>query len=129
MFLSETHLDDYPADCLRRRLRMDSKIVNPSNGRSGGAMLLWKREVNIQQLFSAPNYIDVKVIEGGGSEWRLTGMYGEPRWQDKYKTWDKLRELNGQHNLPWLVIGDLNEIMYSHEKEGGNTTTFYASFS
>jgi hypothetical protein len=22
--------------------------------------------------------------------------------------------------LPWLVAGDFNEIMYSHEKEGGN---------
>ena len=26
MFLSETHLDDYPADCLRRKLKMDFKI-------------------------------------------------------------------------------------------------------
>jgi hypothetical protein len=39
MFLSETHLDDYPADCLRRRLKMDFKIINPSNGRSGGLIL------------------------------------------------------------------------------------------
>jgi hypothetical protein len=120
MFLSETHLDDYPADCLRRKLQMDFKIVNPSNGRSGGVMLLWKREVNIQQIFSAPNYIDVRVIEGPGREWRFTGMYGEPRWQDKYKTWDKLRELHGQFQLPWVVLGDLNEIMFSHEKDGGN---------
>ena len=36
MFLSETHLDEFPADCLRRRLHMDFKIVNPSDGRSGG---------------------------------------------------------------------------------------------
>ena len=35
MFLSETHLDSYLADCLRRRLKMDLKIVNPSDGRSG----------------------------------------------------------------------------------------------
>jgi hypothetical protein len=32
LFLSETHLDIYPAECLRRRLQMDFKIVNPSNG-------------------------------------------------------------------------------------------------
>jgi hypothetical protein len=48
MFLSETHLDVFPAECLRRRLNMDFKIVNPSNGRSGGIMLLWKKEVVIQ---------------------------------------------------------------------------------
>jgi hypothetical protein len=44
----------------------------------------------------------------------------EPRWQDKYKTFNKLRELNGQHNLPWVAIGDFNEIALSHEKEDGN---------
>ena len=43
LFLLETHLDDYPAECLRRRLRMDFKIVNPSDGRSGGVILFWKK--------------------------------------------------------------------------------------
>jgi hypothetical protein len=99
---------------------MDMQIVNPSNGRSGGVILFWKREINIQQIFSAPNYIDVCVTESLDKVWRLTGIYGEPRWEDKYKTWDKLRELNGQHNLPWVVLGDFNEILFSHEKEGGN---------
>ena len=47
-------------------------------------------------------------------------MYGEPRWEDKHMTWDKIRELNAQHNLPWAIIGDLNEILFNHEKEGGN---------
>jgi hypothetical protein len=43
IFLSETHLDDFPADCLRRRLNMDFKIVNPSNGRSGGVILFLEK--------------------------------------------------------------------------------------
>jgi hypothetical protein len=98
---------------------MDFKIVNPSNGRSGGVILLWKRELQIQQIFCAPKYIDVKVIETPEKIWRLTGMYGEPKWKDKFKTWDKIRELNGNSNLPWVLIGDFNEILFSHEKEGG----------
>jgi hypothetical protein len=44
---------------------MDFKIVNPSDGRRGGVIMLWKIDVDIQQLLSAPNYIDVKVTEGG----------------------------------------------------------------
>jgi hypothetical protein len=76
--------------------------------------------VVVQQLFPAPNYIDVKILENDGRECRLTGMYGEPRGQDKYKTCDKLRELNGQYDLPWVLIGDLNKIMFSHKKDGGN---------
>jgi hypothetical protein len=60
VFLSETHLDVFPAECVRRRLQMDMKIVNPSVGRSGGLLLLWKKEISIQQIFLAPNYIDVQ---------------------------------------------------------------------
>ena len=120
MFLSVTHLDDYPAECLRRRLKMDLKIVSPSEGRSGGVILFWRKDIVIQQKFSHPKYIDVRVIEGPDKIWRLTGIYGEPRWEDKHKTWDKLRELHGVSNLPWAIIGDFNEILFSHEKEGGN---------
>jgi endonuclease/exonuclease/phosphatase family metal-dependent hydrolase len=99
---------------------MDFKIVNPTTTRSGGVMLLWKRGINIQLMFSHPNYIDVSVQESLDKVWRLTGVYGEPRWDDKYKTWERIRELHAQSNLPWVLIGDFNEILYSHEKEGGN---------
>jgi hypothetical protein len=32
----------------------------------------------------------------------------------------KIQELNQNNTLPWLIIGDFNEILFSHEKEGGN---------
>jgi hypothetical protein len=99
---------------------MDCQIVNPSNGRSGGLILFWKREIKIELIFSAPMYIDVRVIESTSKIWRLTGIYGEPRWEDKFKTWDKMRELNQNNNFPWLIVGDFNEILFSTEKEGGN---------
>jgi hypothetical protein len=120
MFLSETHLDIFPAEGLRRRLKMDFKVVSPSNGRSGGIILFWKKEVKTDLLHCDPNYIDVRVEKNSEKIWRLTGMYGEPRWEDKYKTWDRMRELKQRSNLPWVMIGDFNEILYTHEKEGGN---------
>jgi hypothetical protein len=96
MFLSETHLDVYPAECLRKRLKMDSKICNPSDGRSGGLLMLYKKDIKVELIFSAPMYIDVKIIERDDKVWRLTGIYGESRWEHKYKTWDKIRELKPQ---------------------------------
>jgi hypothetical protein len=47
-------------------------------------------------------------------------MYVEPSWENKYKTWERLCELHGQIDMRWMVIGDWNEIIYAHEKEGGN---------
>jgi hypothetical protein len=54
-------------------------IVNPSDGRSGGVLLLWKKEITAQQIFSAPKYIDVRIIEILHKIWRLNGIYAEPR--------------------------------------------------
>ena len=40
----------------------------------------------------------------------------------KYKSWQVLEELHAQQacgGAPWLCIGDFNEILFQHEKEGG----------
>jgi hypothetical protein len=46
-------------------------------------------------------------------------MYGEFKWEEKYKTWDRMRSIHQNNNLPWVVMGDLNEILFDYEKEGG----------
>jgi hypothetical protein len=53
---------------------MDSQIVNPSNGRNGGLILFCKKEIRIEQKISAPNYIDVRVVESTSKVWRLIGI-------------------------------------------------------
>ena len=50
VFLSETHLDRYPAECLRRRIKMDFCIIQPSDGRRGGIVMMWKSDVKISQI-------------------------------------------------------------------------------
>jgi exonuclease III len=120
MFLMETHLDDYPAECLRRRLKMDHKYVVQSDGKSGGLILFWKKEVPVSLRDKNKNLIDVFIGSGADNFWRFTGLYGEPKWADKHLTWQRLKELKAVCNMPWVVIGDMNEIMFSFEKEGGN---------
>ena len=59
------------------------------------------------------------MVIRGDEEWRLTRIYGEPRWEHKNLTWEGLRSLHGSLSLPWLALGDFNEILFHHEKEGG----------
>jgi hypothetical protein len=76
LFLSEIHLDDWPAECLRRKLQIDHKFVVRSEGRSGGLILFWKKEVGVELRFKCKNYIDVTIGRGLENIWRLTGDEG-----------------------------------------------------
>lgn len=113
MFLMETHLDEYPAECLRRRLKMDHKYVVRSDGQTGGLIMYGKKEVPVSLRHKTKNFIDVFIGSGVDNFWRLIGMYGEPKWKDKHLTWQRLKDLYSICDMPWMVIGDLNEIMYS----------------
>ena len=80
LFLSETHLDEWSAESLCRQLKMDFKEVFQSDGRSGGLLLLWKKEVIVSIRYKTKNYIDAFVGNSQQDVWRFTGFYGEPKW-------------------------------------------------
>ena len=106
-FLFETHLDDEKAEALRRRLGMDEKIVVPSpDGRRGGLLMVWKKEVRIYSQTTTLTGIDVNIHETNGNIWRLTGIYGEPSWEHKDRTYRYIRDLHTHSRLPWVTIGD-----------------------
>ena len=49
---------------MRRKTRMDYKIVAPSlDGRKGGLLLVWKKEVRIYSRAATLDFIDVSVEE------------------------------------------------------------------
>ena len=89
------------------------------DGRKGGLLLVWKKEVRIYSRTTTFSCIDVSVEESDGRMWRLTGVYGEPNWDNKERTYQLLRDLHAQSTLPWVAVGDFNEILFSSEKEGG----------
>ena len=63
-------------------------------------------------------HIDVTIEEKDVYKWRFTGIYGEPKMEKKEETWRLLRNLHHQEKLPWVCMGDFNEILYNFEKQG-----------
>ena len=99
---------------------MDHKLVAPClDGRKGGLLLAWKKEVRIYSRTTTFSVIDVMVEEPDGREWRLSGVYREPSCDNKERTYQLIHDLHAQSNLLWVVIGEFNEILFSSEKEGG----------
>lgn len=61
-------------------------------------------------------------MRGGGDRigyWHLTGFYSHLETSQRVESWRLLNSLRDISQLPWLVIGDFNEIQYQAKKEGG----------
>jgi hypothetical protein len=119
VFLSKTKLNSKAIDQLKWSMGFTHGVAVNSKEKSGGLALLWKDRVEVSVQPWCQYYIDAK-IKWGDFEWRFTGIYGEPRKELCQKTWDVMRYLRGQDNLPWLCAGDFNEIIRLDEQVGGN---------
>ncbi|KAL5772990.1 hypothetical protein ACOSP7_012608 [Xanthoceras sorbifolium] len=64
-------------------------------------------------------HIDCVVRDQDGLQWRFTGFYGDPKQASPEQSLLLLRRLAGMDNLPWIIGGDFNEIMWGDEKMGG----------
>ncbi|XP_074287942.1 uncharacterized protein LOC141613105 [Silene latifolia] len=104
---------------VREMLEGYNGIEVDSVGRSGGLAFLWKKEVDCSFVSASVHYMDFHVKSTGG-EWRVTGFYGWPSVSDRHLSWELLRVLARQSTLPWVCIGDFNEILFSTEMKGGS---------
>jgi hypothetical protein len=50
--------------------------------------------------------------------WRLTCVYGEAKTHERFRTWNMLKDISSNNSLPWLCIGDFNEVLRVDEHVG-----------
>lgn len=50
--------------------------------------------------------------------WRITGFYGYPESSRRQASWNLLRSLANVSSLPWVCIGDFNDLLAANEKRG-----------
>lgn len=110
IFLSETKLNREDMEVFKRHLNYAGMFCVASRGKSGGIALLWKTSGMTKLLGFSSNHIDVEVAIEGQPRWRLTGLYGFPKWGRRRETWNLMRQLANKSDLPWLMIGDLNNL-------------------
>lgn len=54
-----------------------------------------------------------------GQEWFLTVVYASPYEQKRGIMWDSMKNIVATVNMPWLVVGDFNDISFANKKIGG----------
>ena len=95
-------------------------LIVPKAKNCRGLAMLWKKEIKLEIMGYYGNFIDAIVTdEHSGCKWRITGFYGHPETHRRKESWEQLKGLNRKFQLPWLCLGDFNEILSMSEKWGG----------
>ena len=122
IFLMETRSNTDWMKNVQERCKLKHSFIVTRNGKSGGLALLWKEDTIVDVQTFSQTHIDAVVDEGVGvGKWYLTRFYGNPDTRKRPESWSKLKHLKGTSNLPWLTIGDFNELTSWSEREGGST--------
>ncbi|XP_024196014.1 uncharacterized protein LOC112199199 [Rosa chinensis] len=120
IFLSETLASPDLLSDVRRNLGFDGVICSPCSDECRGLGLFWHNEIPVRLRNYSTNHIDVKVgAIGSARVFRFTGICGVATMADRIITWNLLRTLAAQLNMPWIVVGDFNEILCLEDKSGG----------
>ncbi|KAK9291771.1 hypothetical protein L1049_019721 [Liquidambar formosana] len=117
-FLMETKLHKDEMERVKFRLGFNHGLFHEAHNRSGGLALLWRIGMEIEVLSYSGNHMDAFVLEAGVACWRITGFYGHPEVALRKLSWELLGVLHSHSALPWLCVGDFNEIIAVGEKYG-----------
>ncbi|XP_019168831.1 PREDICTED: uncharacterized protein LOC109164736 [Ipomoea nil] len=119
VYLMETKVDRSHAERLRVKIGFEGLFyVDPVRG-GGGLALLWKKNNTARLLSYSKNYVDVEVVIME-KIWRMTCFYGFPQRHRRREAWQLLTGLRDKSTLPWVALGDFNDLLYQREKRGGN---------
>ena len=64
-------------------------------------------------------HIEMVIDEGLPTQWRFVGFYGHPNANRRKNSWNLLRQISRRFDLPWVCVGDFNEIVSNAENSGG----------
>lgn len=76
--------------------------------------------MEISSLSSTEQEIHALVkVNFSSFSWLISAIYASPKYSGRRLLWNNLALAASLHNLPWVMLGDFNEILSSNEKFGG----------
>uniref|UniRef100_A0A803QNQ4 CCHC-type domain-containing protein n=1 Tax=Cannabis sativa TaxID=3483 RepID=A0A803QNQ4_CANSA len=93
LFLMETRLNTNSLILIRQLLNFNNGLDAPRIGLSGGLMLLWKDNIEVNLNTFGSCFFDCFVTDTGGQNFHFTAFYGSPVVQHRPDSWTLLCRL------------------------------------
>lgn len=81
-------------------------------------MVVWNNATDVTIKSFSPNHVDIIIVDKFCS-WQAILFYEHPKTARRNEIWNHFSRLNDQISLPWICLGDYNEILHDFEKRGG----------
>jgi hypothetical protein len=120
VFLMETKLRSNKMERVRVQLGFEHMFVVDSVGKRGGLALFWTVDAGVEIQNYSRHHINAKVCSSPAKpQWKFTSFYGHPDPSKRMEAWNLLRHIARMEPMPWVCLGDFNEILSADEKYGG----------
>lgn len=118
----EPRISGKRAQNIIKSLNFEKSYIVEAQGFSGGMWLLWNDSVVSMEVLSHTSQTITVLMNNKGGDWLLTFIYASPTPNTRKNLWKYLDDLGSLSNLPWVLMGDFNEICSSAEKKGGRNS-------
>jgi len=126
LFLIETMTNDRNTAQILPKMGFDNyDFISPIN-HSGVIWVLWNNNrIHASILRKDSRAIHMLVHDPSNlNNLVISGVYGPAQCGEKEHFWANLEQLNNVIDLPWCIVGDLNELEKQAEKKGDSRSLF-----
>lgn len=117
----ETKNNKVKIETIRRKLGFTSSNYVDPDGLSGGLALWWDGGVDLEVDMSNKNLMHTIITDKSNQKlWAATFVYGCPSRAGRDSVWDDIRSIARSEFLPWMCMGDFNQVLHGCDKLGGH---------
>ena len=121
IFVAETKVSSPRIENIRLGLGFAGCFGVDSVGKAGGLAIFWKLRVELEVVFSNKFAIAALIYSDPPHvPWLLIAAHGPPYFAHNNGFWSLMEDIILSFSGHWLMIGDLNCIASSDDKQGGS---------
>ncbi|XP_056690367.1 uncharacterized protein [Spinacia oleracea] len=123
LILTETKTSPKNTARIMKKTPFEKYVLAEPYGLAGGIIVMWNPNfINFQMIGRDLHTIHgiVEVNTSPPFSFCLSAVYASTKYKSRLETWHDLIDMSKLITVPWVVMGDFNEVTCQSEKLGGN---------